>query len=157
MSTRIQVGDVLEIPTRQGLAYAQVTHVRKPDGPLIAVLPGFFSARPKDWTWVAAAAPRFRVFFPAAHAVSRKIISRVANCPMSPEVAKFPVLRCAGFVDRSGVEHDWWLWDGEREWRVTTLSPEQRRLSPREVWNDSLLIERIENGWSPEQGVRTGA
>jgi hypothetical protein len=44
----------------------------------------------------------------------------------------------------------WWLWDGEREWQVGELTEEQRGLSFREVWNDTLLIERIESGWTPE-------
>ena len=44
----------------------------------------------------------------------------------------------------------WWLWDGEKEWRVGEITAEQRGLPIRGVWNDTLLIERIESGWTPE-------
>ncbi|WP_176536262.1 hypothetical protein [Rhizobium sp. L9] len=44
----------------------------------------------------------------------------------------------------------WWLWDGEKEWRIGQLSAEQHQLSIRGVWNDTLLVERIEFGWTPE-------
>jgi len=44
----------------------------------------------------------------------------------------------------------WWLWDGQEEWKVGDLTAEQRRLSIRGVWNDTLLRDRLESGWRPE-------
>lgn len=141
---------MLELGTRKGLSYIQITHLTHEEGPLIAVMPGVFSSRPLDMDWVSRASPKFRVLFPVSHAVRRKVITFIGNYKMSPESAKFPVLRRAGFVDREGAERNWWLWDGTREWPVASLSPEERRLSPREIWNDTLLAERIESDWSPQ-------
>jgi hypothetical protein len=45
---------------------------------------------------------------------------------------------------------NWWLWDGVKEWRIGKISAEQRKLSFREVVNDTMLRERIEEGWTPE-------
>ena len=43
------------------------------------------------------------------------------------------------------------MWDGEREWFQKELSEEERRYPLIEVWNDTLLKERIVEGWRPEQ------
>lgn len=140
---------MLELPTRKGFSYIQVTHLTPEEGPLIAVMPGLFESRPGDMSWVGRASPKFRVLFPVTQAVRRKVMTLIGNYKVSPESAKFPVLRRAGFVDREGVERNWWLWDGTREWSVASLSPEQRCLSSREIWNDTLLVERIESDWRP--------
>lgn len=44
----------------------------------------------------------------------------------------------------------WWLWDGVNEWPIGKLTKEQKHLPFNEVWNDTLLVERIESGWTPE-------
>ncbi len=44
----------------------------------------------------------------------------------------------------------WWLWDGEKSWKVGEISPAQRKLPIKEVMNDTMLIELIEDGWTPE-------
>jgi YD repeat-containing protein len=38
---------------------------------------------------------------------------------------------------------------GEKEWKVGDITAEQRKLPLRGIWNDTLLVERIEAGWSP--------
>ncbi len=58
-------------------------------------------------------------------------------------------MRKAGWRDGSGRVLNWWLWDGEREWQVEKLTPELESLSLAQIWNDTLLVERIIEGWSP--------
>jgi hypothetical protein len=45
----------------------------------------------------------------------------------------------------------WWVWDGEREWRVDELDEEQQRYSVLGIVSHPFLVERIESGWHPEQ------
>jgi hypothetical protein len=156
---RPKIGDVVEIPTPEGLAYAQFTH--KHDAPprmgaLIRVLPGLFRERPADFRELAELQERFFVFFPLGAACNRRIVTIVANEAIPASAIRFPRLRAAGFIDRSGKVHDWWVFDGVKEERVGALTAEIARLSPCEVWNDTLLIERIASGWSPEQDLRLG-
>ncbi|MEO5326529.1 hypothetical protein PV773_24765 [Mesorhizobium sp. CC13] len=68
-----------------------------------------------------------------------------------PAAAKeFPTFR-AGIVNRRTKKvRVWWLWDGENEWKVNELSREQRSFPIRGIWNDTLLIERIESGWTAD-------
>ena len=68
---------------------------------------------------------------------------------MPSDAADFPLFRAAGFIDREGVIHNWYFWDGKKEWPVEELTDEQYWLPLREVINDTLLIERLEEGWTP--------
>jgi hypothetical protein len=151
MGKRVRLGDVIEIPTSKGLAYAQYSHKKDQWGALLRVLPGFFLKRPDDFGRVVAQKERFVTFFPLQAAVNRGIFKVVANEDVPVTAMGFPVFRAAGLRDRSGRPHHWNLWDGEREWRVAQLSEDQWKLPIRSVWNDTLLIERIEEEWTPEK------
>src|SRR5713101_3185521 len=58
MAKRIKIGDVVEVPTSKGLAYAQVTHIHNEEhssyGPLVRIVPGFFTKRPERFDAVRA-------------------------------------------------------------------------------------------------------
>jgi hypothetical protein len=149
------IGDVIEIPTSQGLAYAQYTHEKDEWGALIRVLPGLFGSRPVNLDDVVRQRERFVTFFPLKAAVRKKIVRIVGRGEIPPEARAFPLFRAAGAIDREGRVLDWWLWDGEKEWRVPELTAQQRVLPIRAVWNDTLLIQRIQEGWSPSTDVRS--
>lgn len=147
---KLKIGDIVEINTTKGLAYAQYTHRHKQYGALLRVFGSLFEARPSNFTDLISSNPAFMCFFPLAAAVDQGIVSIVCNLSLPSNAQEFPIFR-AGVIDpatrKVGV---WWLWDGEREWRIGELTAEQRSLSIRGVWNDTLLIERIEAGWTPE-------
>lgn len=149
---RPKIGDVIEIETPKGLAYAQYIHKHdKPPkyGALMRVLPGLYKSRPSEFAKLVHQPERFFVFFPLGAAVSRGIVQIVASEDVPVWAHRFPLMRMAGGRDRSGRVLNWWLWDGEREWKVEKLTEEQRNLSIAQVWNDTMLIERIAEGWSP--------
>ena len=92
----------------------------------------------------------FSTFFPLGAAVNRCIVSVVGNATIPEKQKPFPLFR-NGVVDpKTKKVETWWLWDGEKEWCIGKLTKEQRRLPLNEVWNDTLLVERIESGWTPE-------
>jgi hypothetical protein len=151
MPKRPRIGDIVEIPTRRGLAYAHYALRKEQFGALLRVLPGFFTERPSNFVHLVGQPPRFVAFFPLGAAVSRGIFEIVATVPVPELAQRLPLFRAAGHIDRQGRVHDWWLWDGERSWRVgRRLRPEHRSLPLQEVINDTLLIERIEADWTPE-------
>ncbi len=146
----VRTGDVFEVSTNRGLAYAQCTHRHPTYGHLIRVLPGLFDARPDDLAVLARGPARFCTFFPLQAAVNQKIVTVVSYEPVPVEAQEFPLFR-SGVVNPATRRVDvWWLWDGEHEWRVGRLSAAQRRLPIRGVWNDTLLVERILADWTPE-------
>ncbi len=149
---RPRPGDVIEIETPRGLAYAQYAHKHATHGALLRVLPGLFESRPTDFSEMVQQAERFLAFFPLGAACNRGIVRVVAEERLPLSARTFPVFR-HGLADANGHVKLWFLWDGQREWQVEKLSPEQRKLPLQPgVWNDTLLIERIVSDWSPAEG-----
>ena len=155
MTARVRIGDIVEITTKRGLAYAQYTHRHRRYGALLRVLEGLCEERPGSFRGLAGGKMRFHTFFPLQAAVNRGIVAIVGNESVPDHAKDFPVFR-AGVVDpRTGRVGVWWLWDGKNEWRVGELTSEQRKMPIRGVVNDTILIERIESGWTPETDPTT--
>lgn len=147
---RLKIGDVIEIKTKIGLSYAQYAHKHKQYGALLRVFSDSYGSRPEGFAELVKSSPAFVCFFPLNAAVDQGIVSVVGNIDLPVEARAFPTFR-AGVVDPATRKVSvWWLWDGEKEWRVGELTAEQRRLPIRGVWNDTLLVERLESGWTPE-------
>lgn len=147
---KAKIGDVLEIATPKGFAYAQYTHKHQLMGDLIRVLPGIFHDRPDDIDALLEEEPQFVTFVPLASFMKRKTCSTVANRPIPASQQEFPLFRNGLPNPSTQKVENWWLWDGVQEWKVGQLSKEQRKLPIMEVWNDTLLIERIVAKWRPE-------
>jgi len=148
---RPQIGDVIEIRTPRGLAYAQYTHEHRDPprlGSLLRLLPGLYEARPAEFATLVEREEVFSVFLPLGAATRRGLVWIVANEAVPEAKRPFPVFRA-----RNAVGGPWWMWDGKREWRARpgdTWTP--RALQS--VWNDTLLIERIAAGWVPADSPR---
>ena len=128
MGKRVKVGDVIEIPTERGFAYAQYALRKEQWGALLRILPRFFEERPSDLCELVKQKEKFATFFPLQAAVNRKIFEVVTNCPVPDYALDFPLFRDDGHIDRQGKVHNWFLWDGQRSWRVDKLTKEQARL-----------------------------
>lgn len=146
---KIKIGDVIEIPTAKGFAYAQFSHSHARYGALLRVLDGIFEVRPEDLNKVVNQQEIFMTFFPLQAAVDKKIFEVIGNFLVPEAAMKFPLFRTGVIDPATGKVKVWWLWDGEKEWRVNDITTEQRKLPLRGIWNDTLLIERIEQGWTP--------
>lgn len=149
-----RIGDVLEISTRRGLAYLQITHTDSLMGFLLRVIRGFFAERPTDLEAVINRPTQFVAFFPVVFALKEGILSNVGNTAVPETERSFPVFRVAGAIDRGGRVLNWSLWDGSSYEDIAELLPEQRTLPIKGVWNDTLLRERIESEYTPASDVR---
>ncbi len=81
LGKKTEIGDVLEIPTKLGLAYVQFSHYHeKPPrmGAVIRVLPGFFPEQPKEFQAIADKEERYYTFFPVQAAVAVKYLQLLA-------------------------------------------------------------------------------
>ena len=149
---RPQIGDVIEVRTPRGFAYAQYTHEHRDPprmGSLLRVLPGVFDQRPELGSLVAGE-ERFSVFFPLHTALSRGIFRIVANEPVPPSKQPFPIFRSRARPEIPAGR--WFYWDGKREWPESRWRsrPLWRPRALNEIWNDKLLVERISSGWAPD-------
>ena len=155
---KVRIGDIIEIRTSRGLAYAIYTHRHdKPPryGALLRVFDRLFSSRPDALEEIAKLPVRFSTFFPLQAATNRGLVEVVGNVSVPENLAPFPVFRAAGLPDlKTKKVHAWWLWDGVKEWRVGALTPEQRKLPIRGAVNDTMLVSRIEKDWRPENDPR---
>ena len=148
--SRLMIGDIVEIKTLKGNAYAQYTHKHSQYGSLLRVFKGFYSSRPVVIEDIMKNDIQFSIFFPLKAAVTQRIVEIVGNIPVPKPLEQFPMFR-AGIADPvTGKVSVWWLWDGKNEEKVGSITNEQRKLPIRGVWNDTLLVERIESGWMPE-------
>ena len=149
---RPRPGDVVEIPTPAGFAYAQFTHKHTAPpryGALLRVLPGIFATQPADFATLVQQRERFLVFFPLGAACNRGITRVVAEEQIPLWAYRFPKF-ISGNRDRSGKVRLWFVWDGETTRPAEALTEEEQRypIQPG-IWNDTLLVERIVNGWKP--------
>lgn len=147
---KLKLGDVVEIEAAKGLAYALYTHKHKQYGALIRIFDGVYSSRPDDFSALNEGVVSFSCFFPLGAAVDQSIVSIVGNVDIPSSLLMFPTFRSGAADPKTQEAASWWLWDGENEWRIGELTQEQRKLPIRGVWNDTLLVDRIESGWTPE-------
>ena len=147
MSKRVKIGDIVEIDTPKGYAYAQFTHKHPQYGALIQVVKGIYKKKPDNISELLSNELQFITFFPLGAAVNKEIVNIVGNLPLPEKSKRFPLFR-AGTPTKNGKVEIWWLWDGVEEWKVGELSEEQKNLPLRGIINDTLLIERICNEWS---------
>ncbi|SDO24230.1 hypothetical protein VRC24_00685 [Pseudomonas poae] len=149
----MKVGDVFAIETTNGKAYFQFVKKIPPMGSLIRVLPGTYKTEPNVNALVEEKT-NFWIFFPVSAALKQGLIQKAKSCNVPGHSKETPTFR-AGVVDPStGRVDTWWFWNGDKEWKVGEITEEQRKLPIRGSWNDTLLVQRIEEGWLPEKDRR---
>jgi len=144
---KIKVGDIYEIDTSKGKAYLHYVYRDPTVGELIRVLPGLYAERPGILNKLAGATERYMIFFPLSAAFKRKIVSYAGHRDVKDFIK--PEYMRAKHVIR-GAFLGWHLVN-TNNWNrqlVKELTAEQKRLSPWGVWNDTLLIERLEQDWT---------
>jgi len=147
------VGDILELHTRLGYVYAQCTHKDSFHGPLIQVLAGIYTQPIADISLTQSSEVRFSVFLLWGKTTDHTLVRKVGRLEVPEARRTFPLFK-VGIVDpKSKKVATWWLWDGEREWKVGRLKKDEENLSCREIWDEVLLVSRLENNWLPRDDV----
>ena len=149
MGKRIKLGDIFEIKTSKGLVYIQYVHKNNLNLEMIKVYDGIFNQGPENLEYLKVGKERFFVHFPLLAAYKQGIVEFVCNQGIGdfkmPQYMRTPHKIRDEFLG-------WHIVNTESMQRslVTSLSEDQRKLSPWGVWNDTLLKERLESGWSLE-------
>lgn len=150
---KAKFGDIIGIKTPKGFAYLQYTHKDPEYGDLLRVLPGVFDGEPDSLESLSNLKELYFVFFPLSFALSKELVSVVGYAAIPEWAVEKPFLRRAGGRAPTGKVLNWWLNDGRREWKVDKLSEEQKNWSLAAIWNDTLLIQRICEGWMPSKEI----
>ncbi len=146
---RIKIGDIFEIKTPLGKAYLHYIYKDNIIGELIRVIPGLYSERPIIFDDLVTLRERYIISFPLAVANKQKIVEQVGYYSAA-KYRKPKFMRTEHNV--RGKLMGWHIVDTENWHRqlVENLSPEQKKLSPWGIWNDTLLIENLINDWRLE-------
>ncbi len=161
---RPKIGDVIEIATPKGFAYAQFTHDHPMLGEVLRILPGLYASRPTDLAALVQQRERYVTYF-ALRAILRGNEVTLMGGRAVPEMAivgpfpvparnrPFPLFRSPMLPDPVTGEIPFWtLWDGwdsTTAQRVERLTEEQRDLPPDGLPSYPLFIEQIVSGWQP--------
>jgi hypothetical protein len=154
--SRPKLGDVFEVAlSKEDFGYIQyVYNYRKPPvwGPLIRILPGLYASRPENISDLVAQSERFWTFYPLATLLRQGLVTKVSNEAIPERCQTFPLFKACNRNFQTG-QKTWFLWDGDKEWKVDPLSPEYYDLSLCQIIGHELLVERIETNWSPRDEV----
>lgn len=140
------IGNIYEINTKKGKAYLHYIYKDTTLGELIRVLPNLYSERPANFNELAQANELYSVFFPLSFANKKNIVELVGNYSADkftkPSYMRSEHMVKGEFLGWHIINTDTW----ERQ-LVKKLSEQQKALSPWGIWNDTLLVERLENDW----------
>lgn len=153
MAKRIKVGDIVEIKTSKGYAYAQYVMKDKQWGALLRVKEPIFSEPQTEFEGIVSGDERFITFYPLQASINQGIFRIAGNLEVPYDRGEVSVWRAVGFRDRKGKILDWWIVKGEQETPTKRLSRAQKKLPIQEVINDTELIRRIEQNWKAEDEV----
>lgn len=157
ISTKVKVGDVCEIQTPAGLAYVQLTHPSMGSGEVVRVLPGLFSTRPTDLASLVNKPELYFVFYTLSNAIREHDALIVANHPVPPWARPYPLMRWC-IRDPSGKPIGWKIFKASAQLTVQEhlrtpvirdLTPEQYRLSIRQLWPHPVMVKELAREWTP--------
>ncbi len=150
---KAQIGDLFGIETPKGIGFFQYVYLNpKDDIELIRVLPGLYAEEPQNMENLVSQKEVYFIQFPVRAAYRRKIIHLFGRYEIPSGIEVPPKqMRTTHFIRREFI--CWHIVDFETAQRVSVkeLSDEQKKLSPWGIWNDTLLIEKMVEGWTPEK------
>ena len=165
----VDIGDVVEITTPNGFAYAQLTHDHPEHGAVLRILPGLYESRPADLAALVRQRERYVTRY-ALHYALRQILMddefdeapklAIVNemFPVPERNRRFPTFRSPRVPDPvTGEIPSWFLWDGRghtmaRE--VEQLTAEHLDLPLGVIPDHRQFIEQIVSDWSPHDDTR---
>jgi len=112
---------------------------------MIRVFSGQYSKFPDDLDTFVDQDAAFWLFFPLGAAARRKIVEKVGYASIPERALKPPLFRSAI------LQMPMWITDYStgRKWSPPVITPNMYDYQINSLWNDTLLIERIESGWKP--------
>ncbi len=146
----IKFGDIFELKTSKGYAYLQYIFNDKLTGEYVRVFYDLYYERPKQFDELLKS-DFFHLCFALKAAVKLGIIKKVAYNELSKSF-QYPLFFRSENLFKDGY---WDIINIKTRERVVCqeLTQEQQKYSPWSCWNDTLLIENLENGWRLENWI----
>ena len=144
------------------MGYVQLTHFTPGDDfPIIRVMPGLHPSRPVDLSILICQKELYFTLYVLPYAVKANQVTRVSNHPVPPWAVEFPIMRKRWGSGKSG-KFSWLIGrastpgtvEGLQSMQhVRDLTAEQMKLPINEIWSHPVLLQKLEQGWLPENDV----
>ena len=147
----VQIGDVFQILTSEGVCYGLVTHTHPKWKLVVAIFREFFTEPPIDFSTVVSKEPQFISTFLVQDAVKQGLVTLVANVPIPSHLSTFPTFRSTNNL--KGDDTMWFFWSGDKQWKVQRPLTEEEKKYPKgpSLPSAPLLVERIEKDYRVER------
>jgi hypothetical protein len=148
MTNKIEIGDIFEIKIADKFAYLQFVYLHN-ERQLVKIFCSQQINRSNIFNYVVSDKELFLIFFPVTAAFRKKIIFKVGKVNVHDFL--FPkYMRIVHTIREEFL--GWHIVNTEtgKLQLVKNLDVEQKKLSSWGTWNDTLLIEQLENGWDLE-------
>ncbi|ALC85337.1 hypothetical protein AM499_05550 [Bacillus sp. FJAT-22090] len=145
---RLKIGDVFEIVTSNGIGLFQYVHKDETIGELIRILPYLFEEGYVIEDELLKKKELYLIHFPLGTALNQKLVTKKGSYPI-PQDFKLPKKFRSEYMVNGElicwhiIDYDTW----KRE-TVERMTEEQKQLSPWRIWNDTLLKQRLAEGWT---------
>ncbi|MCA9039234.1 MAG: hypothetical protein KDA65_02690 [Planctomycetaceae bacterium] len=151
---RPQIGDVIEIPTPEGIAYAWYTHKNEKWGEFIQIFKGLYPEPQSDLSNVLCQPLPYGTFYDLTWSIKQTEVRIVENVPLTEEQVKLPLFKKANCELRSWKALSWSLWDGKDYQNLDYLAPEYYDLPCLEIPSYLAIVEHIVQGWTNADFVK---
>ena len=146
---KIEIGDIFELQTNKGYAYMQCVRIpedKRQDLELVRVYYKVHPSKTMDISIIQESS-FFYLRFVLQAAYNRKIVDKIGNASLEPNFHHPRYFRT-----ENAFGDGWQIIDSANWHRETKkeLTAEQKKISPWGTWNDTLLIERLDEGWTLE-------
>ncbi len=152
MTKKLELGDIFELETKKGLAYLQYVKEPKDQNEIekVRIFYDLHNKRPSQLKDTICG-EFFFLSFILKSAFKEGIVKKIGNISI-PNDLTFPSFMRTEHL----FKDDWWQIVNVKTWEresIENLTDEQKKLSPWGTWNDTLLIENLENGWRLENWI----
>jgi len=149
---RLHPGDVAEIRTKHGVALFHYVGYNPSIGHAIYVYPVWYKSRGDA---LQASLPKgYMTYYPAQSATLQRLARIVATAPLRKGISLSTRWRRCGYTTPRGEVLAWIIIEPDgREKLKRRLTAKDRQLPIESVWSHYYLIDRITEGWRPEQEV----
>ena len=147
----VQIGDVFQILTSEGVCYGQAINKNTKWGFVVAIFREFYGKHPSDFTEIVNREPQFITMFLLQYAVRQRLFALVDNVPVAKALAEFPTFRSTNNLN--GDETMWFFWKGDKQWKVHRPLTEEEKKFPKgpSLPSAPLLIKRIQEDYRVER------
>ena len=152
--TRLRPGDVLEVISGQHVWVLSYVGRHPSLGDLIWVIPQAFAELPTE-PCSALRGDGYYQFYPATTATRHGLVRKVGFCPS--EMRMIPAQYCNIMSENAdGTVRIWNVCDGTTRVVREELTADEALLPIGEIVNHAMLVERLEEGWTPARYRRFG-